>query len=345
MGASFTRCRNATGWFQVGYVEDVARGEVKALKYFGKDLVLWRGESGEAYLQDAHCMHLGAHRGIGGKVNGNNLVCPWHLWEWNGEGRNTLIPYSPEGCNQKVRIRTYPLVEWCGLLMCWFDPGETAPSWQLPEVPEHSDPKWFPLKPSRSRWTIKGHIQMPIENSVDYAHIHPIHGAADYPVCKKIEQKGHWFCSTVEVVYGGDKESTYLTPNGPVTGAIEIHNYGVGIGIPTWRTLPWPTIQITCFTPIDDVHMEYFFQQMSMRGDGETGDELKGMAKAMLRTQMHVIPQDFFIWENMQYLENATFADAEGKLYPVLRRWAQQFYEDTRPEWERHQREKLAAST
>ena len=54
------------GWFMVAYTDELLVGEVKPLFYFGKDLVLWRGEDGRARVIDAYCKHLGAHMGYGG---------------------------------------------------------------------------------------------------------------------------------------------------------------------------------------------------------------------------------------------------------------------------------------
>ena len=49
------------GWFRVAYSADLAVGDLRALHYFGRDLVLFRGEDGRAHVLDAHCAHLGAH--------------------------------------------------------------------------------------------------------------------------------------------------------------------------------------------------------------------------------------------------------------------------------------------
>ena len=38
------------GWFMVAYTDELLVGEVKPLFYFGKDLVLWRGEDGRLGL-------------------------------------------------------------------------------------------------------------------------------------------------------------------------------------------------------------------------------------------------------------------------------------------------------
>ena len=50
-----------TGWFQVGWSAELSSGAISALKFFGRDVVLYRAANGEARLVDAHCPHLGAH--------------------------------------------------------------------------------------------------------------------------------------------------------------------------------------------------------------------------------------------------------------------------------------------
>ena len=61
----------ANGWFQIAYSDELAPGDVKAVRNFGQDFVLFRTEAGVAHVLDAHCPHLGAHLGYGGKVEGN----------------------------------------------------------------------------------------------------------------------------------------------------------------------------------------------------------------------------------------------------------------------------------
>ena len=52
-------------WFHVSYSDELKLGEVKPVHYFGRDLVLFRGEDGKAVCLDAYCPHLGAHLGVG----------------------------------------------------------------------------------------------------------------------------------------------------------------------------------------------------------------------------------------------------------------------------------------
>ena len=94
------------GWFRVAYTSELTKGEVKSLHYFGRELVLFRDEEGEAHLLDAYCRHLGAHLGHGGKVEGRGIRCPFHAWLWDGAGSCLESPYArPTSC------RTCPSTE------------------------------------------------------------------------------------------------------------------------------------------------------------------------------------------------------------------------------------------
>ena len=72
------------GWFALEYSSQLAIGDVQALSYFGRELVLFRTESGEARALDAFCPHLGAHLGHGGVVKGDRIACPFHGWQFDG---------------------------------------------------------------------------------------------------------------------------------------------------------------------------------------------------------------------------------------------------------------------
>src|SRR5437868_4557213 len=89
---SFPGSRYPTGWFQIAWSDDVVEGATKLVHYFGTQIVLWRGKSGTLNATDPYCLHLGGNLGVNGHVAGEDIVCPWHNWHWNGEGRNTCIP-------------------------------------------------------------------------------------------------------------------------------------------------------------------------------------------------------------------------------------------------------------
>ena len=92
------------GWYQVAFPDDLAPGEVTAVEYWSRELVLWRDTAGAFHLQDAFCPHLGAHLAYGGSVEGDLLTCPFHGWKFDGAGACTNIPYS-QRTNRKARVQ------------------------------------------------------------------------------------------------------------------------------------------------------------------------------------------------------------------------------------------------
>ena len=123
-----------TGWFMIGWSAQFEVGDVKALKYFGEDLAAYRDESGELHILEAHCQHLGAHIGHGGKVVGECVECPFHGWRWGPDGSNRYIPYQPGRPNRGLRLRSYPVKEQYGCIFMWYHPGGDPPRWELPDI-------------------------------------------------------------------------------------------------------------------------------------------------------------------------------------------------------------------
>ena len=277
---------------------------------------------------DAHCLHLGGHLGVGGHVEGNEIVCPWHGWHWGADGANTLIPYSKkETCKRSVRIRTYPVKEWCGMIVMWFDRDGGEPWWQPPIVPELETDEYYPMHPhSRMVNRVKVHPQMIVENAADPYHVQFVHHSARPAEVTSFELHEDHLHATVNVNYGGGKPSTWLTPKGPVDGEVVYDTYGLGIGFVRFPPEVLASVQITGHTPVDDEYTDYFFAMACAREPGDSGERPGERASRWIALQQGIIKQDFFTWENMAYLDKPNFAVEEAKDYAALRRWARRFY-------------------
>ncbi|EEF22903.1 conserved hypothetical protein, partial [Ricinus communis] len=138
------------GWFQAAYSEDLRKGHVQPLTAMGREFVLWRDMQGQAHAMDAHCPHLGTHLGHGGRVCGTSLRCPFHGWQFAGDGACTDIPYSPNPRLEMRHLKSWPLVERNGLVMVWWHPRGIAPTFEVPAMPEHGDAQWSRYR--RQRW-------------------------------------------------------------------------------------------------------------------------------------------------------------------------------------------------
>ena len=137
---------------------------------------------------DAYCPHLGANLALGGRVEGCNLVCPYHWWEYDGDGRNVRIPYS-DRTNTKARVRSYPAVDVNGFVMFWYHPDpQQAPLWDIPDLPEYATDEW--TEPIVAEWNVRCPWQELAENGPDFVHLKTVHGAATVPEVESITYDG-----------------------------------------------------------------------------------------------------------------------------------------------------------
>ncbi len=299
------------GWFQVAYPEDLAPGEVTALKYWGTDLVLWRDAEGEFHLQDAYCPHLGAHLGVGGKVNGAELECPFHGWSFDAAGACTNIPYS-ERLNRKAQLRTYPVVNRNGLVMAWRHPDGLEPQWEIPVIPEIGDAAWSDYY--KSSYTIRTCPQEMAENGVDPAHFRYVHGTDDVAEMVSYDTEG-----PTSVMLS---KQSYVTPRGVTYGSIDVYNHGPGFS-KVWFSGIVDAINIATTVPVDDETTIVRFNFTVRKFDDEKLTST--VADAFVAEINKQIVEDTPIWENKTFLPVPALADTDG---PILkfRKWYAQFY-------------------
>ena len=122
-----------TGWFQVAWSGDIGPEQVVPLRYFGRDLVAYRGKDGVVRVHDRHCRHLGASLAHGGCVVDDGIQCPFHGWVWAPDGHNVSIPYQDRP-NRARRLGTWPAIERNESVYVWFDHSGRAPLWDVPDV-------------------------------------------------------------------------------------------------------------------------------------------------------------------------------------------------------------------
>ena len=115
----------------------IAQRPVKAIKLLGQDLVLFKDASGAWGLLDRDCAHRGADLSFGRletAAQGGGLRCPFHGWKFAADGRCLETPAEPAGSKlcDRIRQRSYPVIEKGGVLFAWLGDQETSP----PPFPE-----------------------------------------------------------------------------------------------------------------------------------------------------------------------------------------------------------------
>lgn len=310
------------GWFTVALSNELAVGEVKPLQYFDQELVLFRTESGEAKVIQAICPHLGAHIGYGGSVKGESVACPFHGWEFNGNGVCTSVPYAknmPPKIKDKECIPPLLTKELNGAIYVWYHPKGEQPSFDVEVIPETIDENW--QFKSMQDWIIEAPAQETNENAVDKAHFVYVHGTDGMP--------------EAEVTVTDHRRSTKLVTELPAFGddgtptddgsmaEIRLDSSSVGPGLSYQRFEGiFETVLLGLITPInaDSVHLRFVYYQPKV-----TTDLQALMADGFIAENCRQVEQDMPIWQHKHYNPNPVLCDGDGPI-AHYRKWFSQFY-------------------
>ncbi|MBW7930726.1 MAG: aromatic ring-hydroxylating dioxygenase subunit alpha [Gammaproteobacteria bacterium] len=130
-------------WYVAAAASEIRKDKPLRVRMLSCDFVLFRDDDDKAVCLSDVCCHRGAALGKG-EMNGCNVVCPYHGWEFNGAGQCTLIPaMGPEfNVPKRARVDSYPTQEKYGWV--WVFLGD-LPENERPKIPdmfpEYEDPK------------------------------------------------------------------------------------------------------------------------------------------------------------------------------------------------------------
>ena len=116
------------GWFVVAEACELENGPI-GVRFFAKDFVIYRGESGKVVMLDAYCPHMGTHLcknttsyivRDGTQVQGDSIRCPYHAWRFGPDGVCDDIPYAKR-IPAAAKVASYTVVEQAGVIFMWHD--------------------------------------------------------------------------------------------------------------------------------------------------------------------------------------------------------------------------------
>lgn len=163
-------------WYPMATSEELTDKPLK-VRALGLDFVVFRDSSGEARCLANVCTHRGGSL-ADGKIKGDCIQCPYHGWQFDGDGHCRRIPSL--GVNAKIpgrtRIDAYPVDERYGLVFAFLGdlPAEERPP--ILEIKEWGEEGW---RTTLQYYQIKGYYERSIENGIDPAHnefVHDTHG-------------------------------------------------------------------------------------------------------------------------------------------------------------------------
>jgi phenylpropionate dioxygenase-like ring-hydroxylating dioxygenase large terminal subunit len=165
-------------WYPVCTSEELDKDNPRRVELLEMRLVAFRDSSGSAHVLSDICIHRGGSLGEG-KVTGDCVQCPYHGWEFDGDGHCTKIP--PMGDSKppaRAKVDSYPVDEKYGVVFAF-----------LGDLPESERPPLYEVAElGKEGWQISGpvvleidtYFERSIENGLDPLHnefVHPRQGA------------------------------------------------------------------------------------------------------------------------------------------------------------------------
>jgi len=95
-----------TGWYCFAPANNITKGKIHSFNYFDTAFVCVRDSKNIVNVFDAYCPHMGAHLGVGGKMIADQIVCPFHGWQYNTAGDCVAIPYC-DAIPKRAKLRRF----------------------------------------------------------------------------------------------------------------------------------------------------------------------------------------------------------------------------------------------
>nr|WP_223066128.1 aromatic ring-hydroxylating dioxygenase subunit alpha [Paenibacillus caui] len=156
-------------WYPVALSSEVQDKPV-GVKLLDVKLVCYRSGDKVVVARDL-CFHRGAPLSKGWVEDGE-IVCPYHGFKYNCEGKCTAVPAHPGGkISPKLKLITYPVVERYGLI--WTSLLSTEEDVQIPDFPSWDDPDYIQVLPPA--FDIAGSSGRQLEGFLDVSHFAYVH--------------------------------------------------------------------------------------------------------------------------------------------------------------------------
>lgn len=183
-------------WYPMAASDELGETPIK-VRCLAQDFVVFRDVDGVAKCLSNTCTHRGGSLS-GGKIKGDCIQCPYHGWEFDGEGNCQKIPsLGPKAkIPSRTRIDAYPVEEKNGIVFAFL--GDLPEEERPPIIPvlEEGKEDW---RPTLVHYQVKGNYERSIENGIDPAHnefVHDTHGFSgendDYAVGDMREVSSDW---------------------------------------------------------------------------------------------------------------------------------------------------------
>ena len=327
------------GWYRLMTSKSLRRGQIRYLECLGRAVVVWRSEDGDdVHAMQAFCPHLGANLRHG-RVREDRIECPFHNWQFTGDGRAARVPYS-DSVPSRVAAESFPVQDVNGQIFLYHRTagsrqraGDDVP-YPVPRIREVDDGS-FVYRGHHDAGRVRMHIVEFLENTADFAHFKYIHSQMTVPWTQspipgvQLEHTPGWeldderpwrlyfLDETVLKLRGRRLERTRASARVTCTGPASIINFRI--------TIPGAgDVEIVqTHLPVAPLKQQVDFHWFADRRMPRL------LVWYVVGNWISQWQHDIQIWENKTYTTHPTLCRDDGPVVR-LRRWYRQFF----PEWQ-----------
>jgi len=164
-------------WYPVARGEEISADKPLRVGLLGLDFVAFRDEAGAAHVLADTCVHRGGSLSEG-VIKKGRVACPYHGWQFNGEGKCMHVPSLANGkVPARAKVDSYPVQERYGIVFAFLGDLPEAERPPLYDIEEFGSEGW---KAQLYVFDVACNYERSVENGLDPIHnefVHPAQGA------------------------------------------------------------------------------------------------------------------------------------------------------------------------
>ncbi len=161
-------------WYPVCTTEELTPAAPLRAQILSLPFVAFRDSDGNAHVLSDTCVHRGGALNKGRVVDGR-IACPYHGWQFDGEGRCRFVPSLGEGASvpARAKVDSYPVIERYGIVFAFLGDASEAERCPPCDIPEWGQPGW--RDSGLVVFEVGAYFERSIENGLDPAHNEFVH--------------------------------------------------------------------------------------------------------------------------------------------------------------------------
>lgn len=157
-------------WYIACFEDEFKKSSIIKRKIVGHELVVFKNEKGEVAVLEDRCCHRNVHLSLG-YIQGENIKCGYHGWEYNLDGKCVHIPViESDKISDKACVKRYLTEFKYNTYWVFIGDENLSKEVSIPEMPELDN-----LPFVHNAHILKGNIKLVAESLFDSQHINHVH--------------------------------------------------------------------------------------------------------------------------------------------------------------------------